>query len=208
MTYTLHVTRYTSQTMPTPKPTQTSAQKALETYRNSIEAKTGQKIESVIAQTKAKNFAKVGEAVAWLKAEYGLGHGHASYVAQRAINDDKFSAPAEDKLADHFAGDKAKWRKPYDKMAKEVAKFGDDVKLSPNRTYINLQRGEKKFGIVQISSAERMDIGIKLKGAGPIGRVEAAGAWNAMVTHRIRIADPKEINAEVFVWLRQAYEKA
>lgn len=191
--------------MPTEK---TSAQKALETYRKSIEAKTGQTVEAVIAQTKAKGFAKVGEAVAWLKTEYGLGHGHASYVAQRALNDDKFSAPAADKLAEHFTGDKEKWRKPYDKMAAEIAKFGDDVKFAPNRTYINLQRGEKKFGIVQVSSAERMDIGIKLKGAGPIGRVELAGAWNAMVTHRVRIADPKEINAEVFVWLRQAYEKA
>ena len=53
--------------MPTEK---TSAQKALETYRKSIEEKTGQKVEAVIAQTKPKTFAKVGEAVAWLKAEY------------------------------------------------------------------------------------------------------------------------------------------
>jgi hypothetical protein len=53
-----------------------------------------------------------------------------------------------------------------------------------------------------------MDIGIKLKGAPPKGRFEKAGAWNAMVTHRVRVEDPKQIDTEVISWLHQAYDKA
>jgi hypothetical protein len=60
---------------------------------------------------------------------------------------------------------------------------------------------------VQIS-AERMDIGIKLKGAAPTDRFQAAGKWNAMVTHRVRITAPKEIDKEVVAWLKQAYAAA
>jgi len=45
----------------------------------------------------------------------------------------------------------------------QFCKFGADVKLSPNRTYINVQRGGKKFAILQPSTADRFDIGIKLK---------------------------------------------
>jgi hypothetical protein len=37
------------------------------------------------------------------------------------------------------------------------------------------------------------------------GRFEAAGSWNAMVTHRIRVADSREIDDEVLSWLRSAY---
>ena len=51
-----------------------------------------------------------------------------------------------------------------------------------------------------------MDIGIKLKGAAPTDRLEAAGKWNAMVTHRVRIADPKHIDKEVLTWLKRAYD--
>jgi hypothetical protein len=40
------------------------------------------------------------------------------------------------------------------------------------------------------------------------GRFEEAGAWNAMVTHRVRITDPKQIDAEVINWLKQAYDKS
>ena len=88
----------------------------------------------------------------------------------------------------------------------QFCKFGADVKLSPNRTYINVQRGGKKFAILQPSTADRFDIGIKLKGVAPAGRYNAAGSWNAMVTHRVRISDPKEIDIEVIQWLRRTYE--
>ena len=91
-------------------------------------------------------------------------------------------------------------------MVAKLTKFGADVSVSPTNTYISLKRGNTKFGIVQPSSAEHIDIGIKLKGIAPRGRLEEAGTWSQMVTHRIRISDPKQIDAEVFAWLKQAYE--
>jgi len=58
------------------------------------------------------------------------------------------------------------------------------------------------------TTAERLDIGLKLKGVAPAGRLEAAGSWNARVTHRVRITDPKQIDHEVRAWLKQAYDVA
>jgi hypothetical protein len=58
---------------------------------------------------------------------------------------------------------------------------------------------------VQIST-ERMDVGIKRKGAAPTERLVAAGSWNAMVTHRVGIGDPQQIDAEVLAWLQQAHD--
>jgi hypothetical protein len=82
-----------------------------------------------------------------------------------------------------------------------------DVQVAPNMTYINLCRGSRKFAIVQIT-AERLDIGIKLKSVKPTERFESAGSWNPMVTHRVRITDPKQIDKEVRAWLKQAYAAA
>ncbi|MGH2486281.1 MAG: DUF5655 domain-containing protein, partial [Ktedonobacterales bacterium] len=72
---------------------------------------------------------------------------------------------------------------------------------------ISILRRTKKFAIVQVTSA-RMDIGIKLKGVEATGRLEHAGAWNSMVTHRVRVSDPSELDGELLIWLKQAFDMA
>jgi hypothetical protein len=179
--------------------------KGMQTYITSVEAKTGMKLAALLKIVRTQNFPKAGPATAWLKSEYGLGHGHANFVAIMAITPEKFNTGGDDALGALFKGDKEKWRKAYDGLAAKVLKFGTDASASANNSYVNLQRGGKKFGIIQISSADRMDIGIKLKGVAAADRLEAAGSWNAMVTHRVRITDAKQIDADVLAWLKQAY---
>ena len=57
-------------------------------------------------------------------------------------------------------------------------------------------------------TGDRMDIGIKRKGAPVEGRFEESGSWNSMVTHRVRVTDAKQVDAELVKWLREAYDKA
>ena len=39
-------------------------------------------------------------------------------------------------------------------------------------------------------------------------RLEKSGSFNAMVSHRVRLASPTEVDAELIAWLKQAYERA
>jgi hypothetical protein len=180
--------------------------KAFQSYLDNIKAKTGKTLEDFRKLAKQKGLVKSREIVAWLKEEYGLGYGHAGAIYYLIVHADDVKASTENRLEKLFAGKKAKWRKAYDALEERVRKFGKDVEVAPNMTYINLRRGSKKFAIAQPSAAERLDIGIKLKGVAPAGRLEAAGSWNNMVTHRVRISDPKQIDAEVLAWLKQAYD--
>ena len=54
---------------------------SFQAYLDNIEQKTGKTPNDFIAIAKSKGFddpaVKSGEIVAWLKEEYGLGHGHA-----------------------------------------------------------------------------------------------------------------------------------
>jgi hypothetical protein len=179
--------------------------KAFQSYLDNIKAKTGMTPADFRKLAKQKGLVKAGEIVAWLKKDFGLGYGHAGAIWQLIGHADDVKASPDDRLAKLFAGNKIKWRKAYDTLEKKVRKFGTDVEVAPNMTYINLCRGSKKFAIVQ-TTADRLDIGIKLKGIAPTEQFEAAGSWNAMVTHRVRISDPKQIDAEVLAWLRQAYD--
>ncbi|MGH6622418.1 MAG: DUF5655 domain-containing protein, partial [Burkholderiaceae bacterium] len=56
--------------------------------------------------------------------------------------------------------------------------------------------------------ADRLDVGLNLKGVEPAGRLEASGSFNAMVTHRVRLAKGASIDAELKRWLKQAYDAA
>jgi len=176
-------------------------------YLDTIKAKTGKGPDDFKKLAAQKGLTKYPEVMAWLKSEYGLGHGHANAMAQLLVNADKLKTPPNIALDAHFTGDKARWRKPYDALAAKVGKFGDDVTFGANQSYINVMKDGRKFAIIQLT-ALRMDIGIKLKGVEHNDRFQPAGSWNAMVTHRVKIADPKEIDAEVVRWLKKAYEAA
>ncbi len=180
---------------------------SFQAYLDTIQTKTG-KTPADFAKLVAKHkLSKHGEIVAWLKAEFELGHGHANAMAAALLKGESRSAPPERKLDALFAGKRDAWRKPCEALITKVSKFGADVATPSNETYVNLLRGKKKFAILQ-PAVERLDIGIKLKGVAAEGRLEAAGTWNAMVTHRVRIAAAKDINAAVLAWLKQAYEAA
>ncbi len=180
-------------------------------YLDNIQAKTGKTPDDFKALAAKKGFmkpgVKAGEIVTWLKQDFGLGQGHAMAIVLllRQANAPKVSP--EEAIGKHFTGSRSQWRKPYDQLVGHVKKFGPDVALAPTNSYISLLRSGKKFGVVQVTS-ERMDVGIKLKGRQPNGRLEKAGTWNNMVTHRVRIDDPKQLNAEILSWLHEAYDQA
>jgi len=181
---------------------------SFQAYLDNIQAKTGKSGDDLKAMAIEKGLTKAGDIVAWLKADYGLGHGHAMAIVHLVLHQEHRAASPGDKADALFSGNKAKWKQCYEAILKAITGFGPDAGSSVGQTYINLLRGGKKFAIVQPSSAERLDIGIKLKGVAANERFEAAGSWNAMVTHRVRINDAKQIDAELFSWLKQAYDAA
>ena len=180
----------------------------LKAYLDNIQAKTGKTSADFRALAQKKGLVKTSELLAWLQADFELGRGHAMaivHVMQMA------SAPKvsrADKIAAHFAGKKSAWLKPYTALMKKIDKFGADISVSPTNTYLSLLRGQKKFAVLEPATPERFDVGLKLKGVAPDGRLEAAGSWNGMVTHRVRIDDPRQLDAELLAWLKQAYEAA
>jgi hypothetical protein len=180
-------------------------------YLDTIREKTGKTPEDfkVLAEQKGllTDGVKAGPIVAWLQEDYGLGRGHAMAIVQTLRDATLPKVTAQDRLAERFAGEKARWREPFDALVTKMKTFGPQVAVSPTDSYISLLRKSHKFGIVQVTGA-RLDIGVKLRGVAPTGRFESAEGWNSMVTHRVRVDDPKQIDNEVLEWLKCAYENA
>ncbi|HTZ24140.1 MAG TPA: DUF5655 domain-containing protein [Streptosporangiaceae bacterium] len=113
----------------------------------------------------------------------------------------------DEAVAAHFTGRRAAWRETCDRLITGIADFGSDAGAQPAKSYISLVRGGTKFAIVQVTS-QRFDVGIKLKGTAPAGRLTTAGSWNAMVTHRVAVKNPGDVDPELLRWMRSAYDGA
>ena len=169
--------------------------------------KTGKTLEAWLKIVAKAKLAKHGEIVAMLKKDHALGHGFANLVAHKALASDAASSDGDDLLSAQYAGAKAALKPAYDKLAKMVEGFGKDVEFSPKKAYVSLRRS-KQFGLIQPSTATRLDLGLSLKGVAPAGPLEASGSWNAMCTHRVKLASAADVDAEVKAWLKQAYDAA
>jgi hypothetical protein len=183
-----------------------SVEQARATFARNIAAQTGSSVETWVERLKAKGFARHGEMMGWLKADHGLSHGHANFIAKQAL-----AVPAadagEEGVAHLFAGPKAGLRPLYDAVAAAVLALGSDVELAPKKANVSVRR-RKQFALLQPSTATRLDVALILKDRAPTGRLEASGSFNAMFTHRVRLAALSDVDAELMAWLAAAYGDA
>jgi hypothetical protein len=179
----------------------------LATMEANILAKTGRTSNYWVRKAKEQKLEKHGQIVKFLKTEHGITHGYAGLIAHKALQSAAAFQEDEDLVATQYAGDKAALKPIYDKLMKEIGKFGKDVEAAPKKAYVSLRR-KKQFALIQPSTKTRVDVGINLKGKAPTGRLEASGSFNTMVSHRVRLESAAEINAEVIAWLKEAYQAA
>lgn len=171
--------------------------------------KTGKALEEWLQVLKGKEGAKHGEIVKHLKGDHGVTHGFANLISHK-FRETGSDAPAPgggDLVAAQYGGGKEGLRPIYDKIIAAVQSFGDDVEVSPKKAYVSLRRS-KQFGIIQPSTKTRVDVGINLKGRDATDRLENSGSFNAMVSHRVRLAEAGDVDEELIGWLRDAYEGA
>ena len=172
-----------------------------------LEEKTGKKMEEWITIANKSGLEKHGEILNHLKNEYGIGHGYANLVVHYAKQSHAGAAEdPEDLVTQQYKG-KENLKPWYDRLMAEINGFGNDIMVSPKKAYVSLRR-KKQFAIIQPSVKTRLDIGLNIKGVTPGTDIEAAGSWNSMCTHRVKVEDEKQINQELIGWIRQAYDQA
>ncbi len=174
-----------------------------------MKEKTGKTLAQWISIAKKSGEEKHGGLVKHLKSEHGMTHGFANLVAHKTLKSDAGSAAdaGADLVAAQYAGAKADLKPIYDAVIKAVETIGKDVEIAPKKTYVSLRRS-KQFALVQPSTKTRVDLGINLKDEAASGRLEASGSFNAMVSHRIRLEKPGDVDKDVKAWLKKAYQQS
>lgn len=180
--------------------------KAEQTMLDNLHKNTGKTLKQWVEIIKKRNFEKHGQIMKFLKEEHSFTHGFANMVAMKSRGADAGSVENKDELIDKQYKGKEHLKPLYDKLIKEIRKFGKDVEITPKNAYVSLRR-KKQFAILQPATKTRFQIGVNLKGQKPKGKLTAEKP-NSMCSHKINLADIKDIDKEVMEWIKKAYENA
>lgn len=146
--------------------------------------------------------------VDWLKAEHGMGHGHANALVAHTLAEGTERGSSDDLVDALFPAKKARWRPTYDRLAAAIAALGDDVAVLPKKTQVGFGTTRTQFVMLQPSTADRFDVTLKLPGAPTTDRLEEAGSFNTLMTHRVRLTSADDVDDELLGWIGDAYAAA
>lgn len=178
---------------------------AVKNMIDNLETKTGVAFDEWKKRALDSGFEKHGQIVKYLKTEHGLTHGYANLVSMKAREADSDSVKDKDSLVtDQYKG-KEHFLPLYDKLKSLALSFGDNVELSPKKSYVSL-RTKKQFGCLKPATKTRFEIGLNIRGGQESeGVLKAINKANAMFSHQIDITSEDEITEEVISWMKHAY---
>ena len=171
----------------------------IQSQLRNIEKTYGRSIDELLVIVAESGLVKHNEVVAMLKQRYGMAHAAAHRVSLVARSREAKPAPVGAALAPGL-------RDVYTQLLGKVGALGGDVEQIPKKGYVSLRR-RKQFAMLQ-PGARWINVGLVLAHHPLEGRLEPAGKWNALFTHRVRVATSVEIDDELESWLREAYAAA
>jgi predicted transport protein len=180
--------------------------KAVQSMIDNLKEKTGHSLDEWKKIITAQKLLKHGEIVKYLKETHQVTHGYASEIGLKFLGSDADSSSDTDALLENQYKGKEHLRPYYEKLIEAITNFGGDFKIEPKKTYVSLKR-KKQFAVLNPASKTRFEIGFNLKGIEPKGKLEAEKP-NGICSHKINLADIKEIDKEVIDWIKKAFDLA
>jgi len=177
-----------------------TVEEGIQSQLRNIEKAYGLTIDELVAIVADSGLTKHNEVVAMLKERHGMAHGAAHRVSLVA-RDRRAGAPSNGAGAVAPA-----LQDVYARLLALVDGLGADVTQAPKKGYVSLRR-RKQFAMLQPGS-KWVNLGLILPQRPFSERFENAARWNALFTHRVRVATVADVDGELGSWLRAAYESA
>lgn len=165
--------------------------------------KTGKSLDQWKVILNKKAFDKHGEAVKYLKTDHGVTHGFANTIVSLSKEENNAT---DDLVANQYKG-KESLLPIYEKLMAEIKKLGDDITITPKKGSVSIIR-KRQFTLIKPATKTRIDLGLKIKDKPTTDRLENSGPFGTMCTHRVRLSDVAEVDAELISWITEAYEKS
>jgi uncharacterized protein DUF5655 len=168
--------------------------------------RTGEGLDAWNARVRETGLTDEASLRTWLTEQGVTGYPAMLLVMERFGYPDYLQATA-DELIDGQYADRTDLRPILDTILALLPSVGQ-VEVQARKTYVALLSPKRTFAAVQPTTKKRVDLGVRLTAdQQPDGRLERAPNFGqSSVTHKVGLASPDDVDAEVESWLRRAYE--
>lgn len=164
--------------------------------------RTGRSTDDWNRQIAEMTFAGPVELDAWLKAEGVTGYARTHLVRERFGWPDFLTASADELIEGQYA-DRPALRPIFERLL-ELAALAGDVDVQARKTYVSLVTPRRTFARIQATTKTRVDLGLRLMGRAPKGRL-APSKIHESCPLQISFTATAEVDDEVLDCLRLAY---
>jgi Domain of unknown function (DUF5655) len=169
-----------------------------------LEQSTGVELATWNKRVEREGFGDEQSLRAWLSQQGVAGYAQTLLVMERFGYPDFLTASA-DQLIDGQYADRPALRPIFDAIVDAVLELGEVI-IQARKTYVSLVSPRRTFARVQPTTKTRVDLGLRLEGQGPGGRLQPSTIQETMKL-QIGLTSADQVDAEVLRWLRQAYEE-
>ena len=141
---------------------------------------------------------------AWLTKQGVTGYAQSLLVMERFGYPDFLLASAEDLIDGQYA-DRPQLRPIFDAIINAAAGLGE-VTIQARKTYVSLVTPRRTFARIQPTTKSRVDLGLRLEGHKPGGRLQSSKIQETMHL-QTSLASVDDLDSEVLNWLQEAYDQ-
>lgn len=169
-----------------------------------LKERTGDDVDTWNRRVKERGFKDEKALRAWLTEQDVTGYAQTLLVMERFGYPDHFLASG-DELIDAQYSDRPHLRPIFDAIIAAVAGLGE-VTIQARKTYVSLITPRRTFARIQPTTKDRVDLGLRLEGQKPGGRLVPSRIQETMQV-QIGLSSPDDVDSEVLEWLQLAYEQ-
>jgi hypothetical protein len=171
---------------------------------HSLEQSTGEGLDTWNRRIQEKQFQDEQGLRAWLAHKGVTGYAQSLLVMERFGYPDFLVATADELVEGQYA-DRPQLRPIFDAIIHSALALGD-VAIQARKTYVSLVSPRRTFARVRATTRSRVDLGLRLEGQTPGGRLQPSSIHETMQL-QISLASVEDVDSEVLGWLRRAYEE-
>jgi hypothetical protein len=140
----------------------------------------------------------------WLRERGVTGYAEQLLVMERFGYPD-FVLASADELIDRQYADRRHLRGIYNAILDASQTLGQ-VAVQARKTYVSLVTPRRTFARVVPSTRERVDLGLRIEGMPPRGRLQQSRIHETMAL-QVSLTSAADVDSQVRGWLRRAYEQ-
>ena len=169
-----------------------------------LEERTGEGVAEWMRRIERERLPDTRRLRAWLAERGVTGYAQTLLVMERFGYPDFALATAQELIDAQYA-DRPALRPILDALL-DVATRLDGVSVQARKSYVSILTPRRTFARVQATTRTRVDLGLRLEGRTPGGRLVPSKIHETMPL-QIGLASPEEVDDEALGWLRRAYDE-